>query len=112
MSFQDEVPSTPRPPLDGRAARHRAASGVLLALLSVPVILISRLTYGLSSMCTDDFDSSDCGGARAASMLPLLFLIGGAVLWIVGVCRKDELPLWVWSGVALAALPLAFVGAM
>lgn len=97
----------------GQAEGSRAAFGCTGAILLVGVVLgafLSTLAFGLSSMCSDDFDTSDCGSAQAMALLPLAPLLG-AVLWGVGWSRRDrpDGQGWAWTGAAFVLVPLLFV---
>lgn len=87
-------------------------AGVIVAVGVVVALAITVLALGLSSMCTDDFDSSDCGTAQAQSLVPLgVALVAAALWWLGRTSRSPAQRLWLaWTGAVLVLLPAALVG--
>ena len=86
-------------------------TGALMVGLVILGALVSTVALGFSAMCTDDFDASDCGAARAAAMVPVGATLVGAVGWGIGWARRRT-PVgigWAWGGVGVACFGLALI---
>ncbi len=86
-------------------------TGLLVGLGLVVGGFLSLLATGYSSMCTDDFDPSDCGSARAMAMVPVLLALAGVVAWGVGWARRSHPTgiVWAWCGVVAGVLGVLIV---
>ena len=85
-----------------------AASGVLMGILVIVGSMVSTNGWGLSVMCTDDGDLSDCGDARITASMPVVLALVGLVLWCVGWARRtrpDGIG-WAWGGVVAGVFGL------
>lgn len=94
-----------------------SANGVVLGCTGVLVVIgvvigffVALMTYAYSAMCSDDFDTSDCGSAQAAALVPLGAVVAGVVMWGIG-CSRRRSPSglwWVIAGTVLALAPTLF----
>lgn len=102
------------PPASGGGNGAFGCSCAVVALGLVIGLAITVVALGYSSMCTDDFDSSDCGSAQGAALLPLGVTLVAALLWSWGWVRRDE-P-WgrtlAWVGAGVVLVPLLLVAAL
>lgn len=106
--------SASRAPFPGGAATSRTSAialwltGVVVVPLTLLYAFATPYLLGLSSMCRDDFDTSDCASEQAEAVTPLVLGVVAVVLWSVGTARRRRpgSAAWALGGVVVVAIPI------
>ena len=102
-----ENPGTRPTPTEALTLRIVAFVAAIIGLLFGG--LMSLLLLGLSSMCTDDFDDSDCGMWRLQAMAPLGLAVVGMVCAIGTLSVQGRTALRVLAAIPVLIVVLTFL---